>query len=100
MKGVQCYELFGGIALKNHAFSISFMILCIQSFQTLPIFFYPEVNFLPLPVGLLSHSTCLLFLMFLLVYTLLLESISTLMNSLHSLTALEATVFAVNAFLN
>ena len=21
MKGVQCYELFGGIALKNHAFS-------------------------------------------------------------------------------
>ena len=23
MKGVQCYELFGGIALKNHAFSIS-----------------------------------------------------------------------------
>ena len=23
MKGVQCYELFGGIALKNHAFSLS-----------------------------------------------------------------------------
>ena len=23
MKGVQCYELFGGIALKNHAFSFS-----------------------------------------------------------------------------
>ena len=22
MKDVQCYELFGGIALKNHAFSI------------------------------------------------------------------------------
>ena len=22
MKGVQCYELFGGIALKNHAFII------------------------------------------------------------------------------
>ena len=21
VKGVQCYELFGGIALKNHAFS-------------------------------------------------------------------------------
>ena len=21
MKGVQCYELFGGIALKNHTFS-------------------------------------------------------------------------------
>ena len=23
VKGVQCYELFGGIALKNHAFSFS-----------------------------------------------------------------------------
>ena len=23
MKGVQCYELFGGIALKNHTFSFS-----------------------------------------------------------------------------
>ena len=22
MKGVQCYELFGGISLKNHAFFI------------------------------------------------------------------------------
>ena len=25
MKGVQCYELFGGIALKNHTFSFSRM---------------------------------------------------------------------------
>ena len=25
MKGVQCYELFGGIALKNHAFSFSYI---------------------------------------------------------------------------
>ena len=24
MKSVQCYELFGGIALKNHAFSFAF----------------------------------------------------------------------------
>ena len=24
VKGVQCYELFGGIALKNHTFSFSF----------------------------------------------------------------------------
>ena len=23
MKGVQCYDLFGGIALKNHAFSFN-----------------------------------------------------------------------------
>ena len=27
MKDVQCYELFGGIALKNHAFSFSFFSL-------------------------------------------------------------------------
>ena len=27
MKGVQCYELFGGIALKNHAFSFSFFFI-------------------------------------------------------------------------
>ena len=26
MKGVQCYELFGGIALKNHTFSFSLML--------------------------------------------------------------------------
>ena len=26
MKGVQCYELFGGIALKNHAFFIFYYI--------------------------------------------------------------------------
>ena len=25
MKGVQCYELFGGIALKNHTFSFSYL---------------------------------------------------------------------------
>ena len=27
VKGVQCYELFGGIALKIHTFSFSFMFL-------------------------------------------------------------------------
>ena len=26
MKGVQCYELFGGIVLKIHTFSFSFFI--------------------------------------------------------------------------
>ena len=26
MKGVQCYELFGGIAIKNHTFSFSFFM--------------------------------------------------------------------------
>ena len=27
MKGVQCYELFGGIALKNHTFSFFILLL-------------------------------------------------------------------------
>ena len=26
MKDVECYELFGGIALKNHAFSFHFQV--------------------------------------------------------------------------
>ena len=30
MKGVQCYELFGGIALKNHTFSFSFQWLSLS----------------------------------------------------------------------
>ena len=32
MKGVQCYELFGGIALKNHAFSFFFISIKVMSF--------------------------------------------------------------------
>ena len=34
MKGVQCYELFGGIALKNHAFSF-FSFLSVNEFDFL-----------------------------------------------------------------
>ena len=30
MKGVQCYELFGGIALKNHTFSF-FTLTVVQA---------------------------------------------------------------------
>ena len=30
MKGVQCYELFGGIALKNHAFLFYFIHSCLS----------------------------------------------------------------------
>ena len=30
MKGVQCYELFGGIALKNHEFLLLFYIYIFQ----------------------------------------------------------------------
>ena len=31
MKGVQCYVLFGGIALKNHAFSIRVLLTSIMT---------------------------------------------------------------------
>ena len=30
VKGVQCYELFGGIALKNHAFSFFSFVVPLQ----------------------------------------------------------------------
>ena len=35
MKDVQCYELFGGIALKNHAFSLSFINVGISRLQAI-----------------------------------------------------------------
>ena len=30
MKGVQCYELFGGIALKNHTFSSTKIVIALD----------------------------------------------------------------------
>ena len=36
MKDVQCYELFGGIALKNHAFSFfSFVLKAVKDCEML-----------------------------------------------------------------
>ena len=32
MKGVQCYEIFGGIALKNHAFSFHAVFHIVMDF--------------------------------------------------------------------
>ena len=37
MKDVQCYELFGGIALNNHAFSFSFFKANITDLWTLTV---------------------------------------------------------------
>ena len=34
MKGVQCYELFGGIALKIHTFSFSFFHSCLSDVKS------------------------------------------------------------------
>ena len=48
MKGVQCYELFGGIALKNHAFSL--LNLCIANKDMYFFFFIPKWSILSLSV--------------------------------------------------
>ena len=46
MKGVQCYELFGGIALKIHTFSIFFHFLYHYCFHLSAFrFFLPKMNF-------------------------------------------------------
>ena len=37
MKDVQCYELFGGIALKNHAFSFFIFTVYDQSDKMIAI---------------------------------------------------------------
>ena len=42
MKGVQCYELFGGITLKNHAFSCSYINYC--TIIGLLFFFKPKLH--------------------------------------------------------
>ena len=33
MKGVQCYELFGGIALKNHTFSFFHSVIIMTALE-------------------------------------------------------------------
>ena len=38
MKDVQCYELFGGIALKNHAFSFFHFSCALDPIQTSLLF--------------------------------------------------------------
>ena len=42
MKGVQCYELFGGIALKNHAFS--FFNINISCLSNCLLLFFCEMS--------------------------------------------------------
>ena len=47
MKDVQCYELFGGIALKNHAFSFLFIFsLCNKTIIRRPKLSNTPVSFL------------------------------------------------------
>ena len=50
MKGVQCYELFGGIALKIHTFSFSFsfhFFICIMH-SAFNVLVFPNSMFTPL----------------------------------------------------
>ena len=42
MKDVQCYELFGGIALKNHAFSFHFH-LCVYFLYSIKLKFHNNI---------------------------------------------------------
>ena len=42
MKGVQCYELFGGIALKNHTFSFFHFHIMVHSIKC---FLFKSINF-------------------------------------------------------
>ena len=60
MKGVQCYELFGGIALKIHSFSFHFFICIMHS--AFNLFVFPNSMF---------TSLSLFFLFFIFFYFLL-----------------------------
>ena len=51
MKRVQCYELFGGIALKNHTFSFSHFSIKLTDY------FNQSIN---ISLGLDITSTCVL----------------------------------------
>ena len=53
MKDVQCYELFGGIALKNHAFSFSlhslfFLVLICIMHSAFNLLVFPNSMFISL----------------------------------------------------
>ena len=49
VKGVQCYEPFGGIALKNHAFYIFFTLINTTSIiitdRLLPLVILPLIDY-------------------------------------------------------
>ena len=49
MKGVQCYELFGGIALYNHTFSL---LSIKQTFNLAFIYIYAYLIFDIFPLGI------------------------------------------------
>ena len=72
MKGVQCYELFGGIALKNHTFSFVCLLLfhVVSMIMELNLLFQRHSVFNSLThsmiwcvciVTMLFYSVCLLF---------------------------------------
>ena len=60
MKGVQCYELFGGIALKNHTFS--FFISVNEELKTicsfLSVLFSREYIAIHMIITLINNDGC------------------------------------------
>ena len=70
MKGVQCYELFGGIALKNHTFSFSFLYLTIVLLLLLYTQVFLGVQFMALCFSPCILSLCLPLLTHTLSYTI------------------------------
>ena len=69
MKGVQCYELFGGIALKNRAFSFHFIYSALNLLVFLifsPHRFFNESTIKqPLLLCIIHHSRMLTATLFL-----------------------------------
>ena len=57
VKGVQCYELFGGIALKNHAFSYSSSYSVPSIAFEMPLFYdFTTLSFFTLPHPFIPNS--------------------------------------------
>ena len=64
MKGVQCYELFGGIALKIHTFSFSFSFAYLMLYIVLAyLMLYIVLAYLML-FAALSNAICLYYFFF------------------------------------
>ena len=83
MKGVQCYELFGGIALKIHTFSFLLLLIALLLLQFISV--------LLLIALLLLHS----FLVLLFIALLLLHSISVLFYYYITIIAFHLSVVAM-----
>ena len=79
MKGVQCYELFGGIAHKNHTFSFNFHVdcICAMTWRLISHDCLPILMLLHIVLAYLMMFVCImLFLQILFVFMLCLGLLS------------------------